>query len=76
MKELRQVQSEAESLARELGNPDLVVESKILRARTLHAHGNADEARNILTELLTDPSLNAEQQAAESMLAEIGADSD
>jgi predicted ATPase/class 3 adenylate cyclase len=61
---LREVQAEAEALAEDLGNPDLLVESKLLTARTQHAQGNATGARNILADLLTDPSLSAEQQAA------------
>lgn len=64
LEELRQVQAESEALAQELGNPDLLVESKILTARTMHAHGNVDQARHLLTDLLGDTSLNAEQQAA------------
>lgn len=64
LEELRDVQAEAVALAEDLGNPDLLVETKLLTARTLNAEGEKSAAREILVDLLEDPKMNAEQQAA------------
>lgn len=52
--QLLDVQKEAFSLAEELGNPDLIFQATMLKAKVQHVEGDIDGARATLNQLLED----------------------
>jgi hypothetical protein len=59
---LRLADEEAAIIAKTLGNPDLVFEAELLRAKSLIAQHQADQATELLQKLLRR-RLNADQEA-------------
>ena len=62
--ELKTNIDQAVSIAEELGNPDLLVDVRLLQAMGLHKGRQTKAAKDILFELLATPEISAEQQAA------------
>ncbi|PHI20182.1 adenylate/guanylate cyclase domain-containing protein [Lewinellaceae bacterium SD302] len=62
--ELKTTIDQAVSIAKELGNPDLLVDVRLLQALGLQKDGQTKAAKDVLFELLATLEISAEQQAA------------